>query len=104
VIFEVRLQFSPSRVCGIKEKFDRKRRSLSTIRAGGRYVCRADRQILRSRGDRRGRRGETGYAALDRCYPLSEVAEALRYFGEGHTRGKVVTTVEHDEIAMSEHP
>jgi len=29
----------------------------------------ADRQILRSRGDRRGQRRETGYAALDRRGP-----------------------------------
>lgn len=32
---------------------------------------------------------------IDRCYPLSEVAEALRYYGEGHSRGKVVITVTH---------
>jgi NADPH:quinone reductase-like Zn-dependent oxidoreductase len=32
---------------------------------------------------------------IDRRYPLSEVAEALRYFGEGHAKGKVVITVEH---------
>jgi NADPH:quinone reductase-like Zn-dependent oxidoreductase len=31
---------------------------------------------------------------IDRRYPLSEVAEALRYYGEGHSRGKVVITVE----------
>ncbi len=30
---------------------------------------------------------------IDRCYPLSEVAEALQYLGEGHVRGKVVITV-----------
>jgi NADPH:quinone reductase-like Zn-dependent oxidoreductase len=30
---------------------------------------------------------------IDRRYPLSEVAEALRYFGEGHAKGKVVITV-----------
>lgn len=30
---------------------------------------------------------------IDKCYPLSEAAEALRYYGEGHTRGKVVITV-----------
>jgi len=33
---------------------------------------------------------------IDRCYPLSEAAEALRYLGEGHARGKVVITVEHN--------
>lgn len=31
---------------------------------------------------------------IDRCYPLSEVAEAIRYLAEGHTRGKVIITVE----------
>jgi NADPH:quinone reductase-like Zn-dependent oxidoreductase len=29
---------------------------------------------------------------IDRCYPFSEVAEALRYYGKGHSRGKVVIT------------
>jgi len=33
---------------------------------------------------------------MDRCYPLSEAAEALRYLGAGHARGKVVITMEHD--------
>ena len=30
---------------------------------------------------------------IDRCYPLSDVAEALRYLEAGHARGKVVITV-----------
>jgi NADPH:quinone reductase-like Zn-dependent oxidoreductase len=30
---------------------------------------------------------------IDKRYPLSEVAEALRYFGEGQARGKLVITV-----------
>ncbi len=33
---------------------------------------------------------------IDRRYTLSEVPEALRYLGEGHARGKVVITVEHN--------
>lgn len=33
---------------------------------------------------------------IERCYPLSEAAEALRYLGAGHARGKVVITVEHN--------
>jgi NADPH:quinone reductase-like Zn-dependent oxidoreductase len=33
---------------------------------------------------------------IDRQYPLSEVPEALRYLGEGHAKGKVVITVEHN--------
>ena len=32
---------------------------------------------------------------IDRRYALNEVAEALRYLGEGHAQGKVVITVEH---------
>ncbi len=31
---------------------------------------------------------------IDRCYPLREVAEALRYLEEGKHRGKIVITVE----------
>ena len=31
---------------------------------------------------------------IDRRYPLSEAAEALRYLGAGHARGKVIITVE----------
>lgn len=30
---------------------------------------------------------------IDRCYPLAEVPEALRYVEEGHAQGKVVITV-----------
>jgi NADPH:quinone reductase-like Zn-dependent oxidoreductase len=30
---------------------------------------------------------------IDRCYPLSEVPEAIRYVEEEHARGKVVITV-----------
>lgn len=30
---------------------------------------------------------------IDRCYPLSEVAEAMTYLAEGHAKGKVVITV-----------
>ena len=29
---------------------------------------------------------------IDRCYPLSEVPEALRYLGQGHAKGKVIIT------------
>ena len=32
---------------------------------------------------------------IDKCYPISETAEAIRYLEEGHARGKVVITVEH---------
>ena len=33
---------------------------------------------------------------IDRRYPLSEVPEALRYYGGGHVQGKVVITVGHN--------
>ena len=33
---------------------------------------------------------------IDRSFPLSETAEALRYYAEGHSKGKVVITVEHN--------
>ena len=32
-------------------------------------------------------------AVIDRTYPLSETAEALRYLGDGHARGKIVITI-----------
>lgn len=32
-------------------------------------------------------------SVIDRLYPLSETAEALRYLGKGHARGKIVITV-----------
>jgi NADPH:quinone reductase-like Zn-dependent oxidoreductase len=33
---------------------------------------------------------------IDRCYPLSEVPEAIQYLEEGHARGKVVITIGHN--------
>jgi NADPH:quinone reductase-like Zn-dependent oxidoreductase len=33
---------------------------------------------------------------IERRYPLSQVAEAVRYLEEGHAQGKVVITFEHD--------
>ncbi len=33
-------------------------------------------------------------SVIDRRYPLSDAAEALRYLGEGHARGKIVITLE----------
>ena len=34
---------------------------------------------------------------IDKRYPLSEVPEALRYLEEGHAKGKVVITLEHND-------
>jgi NADPH:quinone reductase-like Zn-dependent oxidoreductase len=38
---------------------------------------------------------ETGKVVpvMDRCFPLDRVAEAMRYFGEEHARGKVIIAV-----------
>lgn len=33
---------------------------------------------------------------VDRTFPLNEVPEAIRYLQEGHARGKVIITVEHN--------
>ena len=33
---------------------------------------------------------------IDRCYTLAETAKAIAYLGHGHTKGKVVITVSHD--------
>jgi NADPH:quinone reductase-like Zn-dependent oxidoreductase len=39
---------------------------------------------------------ETGKVVpvIDRCYPLTETAEAIRYLEKGHARGKVIVNVE----------
>jgi NADPH:quinone reductase-like Zn-dependent oxidoreductase len=34
---------------------------------------------------------------IDRCYPLTETAKAIRYLETGHARGKVVITVAHSD-------
>jgi len=48
---------------------------------------------------------ETGKLApvIDRRYPFSQLPEAFRYFGQGHSRGKVVITVA-DKIRGIERP
>jgi NADPH:quinone reductase-like Zn-dependent oxidoreductase len=33
---------------------------------------------------------------IDKSFPLSEVAEAVRHYENGHPQGKVVITVEHN--------
>jgi NADPH:quinone reductase-like Zn-dependent oxidoreductase len=30
---------------------------------------------------------------IDRCFPLHETADAIRYLEEGHAKGKIVITV-----------
>ena len=30
---------------------------------------------------------------IDRTYPLAEVPEAIRYFAQGHSRGKILITL-----------
>jgi NADPH:quinone reductase-like Zn-dependent oxidoreductase len=36
---------------------------------------------------------------IDKRYPLNEVSEALRYYAEGHARGKVAITMEKNECS-----
>jgi NADPH:quinone reductase-like Zn-dependent oxidoreductase len=36
---------------------------------------------------------------IDRSYPLSEVPQALQYYGDGHAKGKIVISVEQDSNA-----
>ena len=31
---------------------------------------------------------------IDKCFPLNEVPEALRYYGQGRSRGKVIVTMD----------
>jgi NADPH:quinone reductase-like Zn-dependent oxidoreductase len=46
---------------------------------------------------------ETGkiVSVIDRRYPLSQAAEALRYLEEGHARGKVIVTVEQNNAKQA---
>jgi NADPH:quinone reductase-like Zn-dependent oxidoreductase len=46
---------------------------------------------------------ETGKVTpvIDKCYPLSETAEAIRYLETGHARGKVIVTVDHNNRRQS---
>ena len=62
-----------------------------------RYVTKLDKEDLKLLSDLM----QTGKVTpvIDRTYKLSETAEAMRYFEEGHARGKVVITVEQDEQA-----
>src|SRR6266576_4199603 len=57
-----------------------------------RYVTKLDKEDLKLLSDLM----QTGKVTpvIDRTYKLSETAEAMRYFEEGHARGKVVIAVE----------
>jgi NADPH:quinone reductase-like Zn-dependent oxidoreductase len=40
-------------------------------------------------------------SVIDRCYPLGEAVEAMRYVLEGHVRGKVILTNEQDQVPQN---
>ena len=63
------------------------------------YVTKLDKDDLKLLSDLM----QTGKVTpvIDRTYKLSETAEAMRYFEEGHARGKVVITVEQDNKQAS---
>jgi NADPH:quinone reductase-like Zn-dependent oxidoreductase len=63
-----------------------------------RYVTKLDKEDLKLLSDLM----QTGKVTpvIDRTYKLSETAEAMRYFEEGHARGKVIITVKQDEQAL----
>jgi NADPH:quinone reductase-like Zn-dependent oxidoreductase len=46
---------------------------------------------------------ETGkiVPVIDRRYGLGEVVEAMKYLVDGHTRGKIVITMDHDDTSVS---
>src|SRR5580765_9103554 len=62
-----------------------------------RYITKLDKEDLKLLSDLM----QTGKVTpvIDRTFKLSEAAEAMRYFEEGHARGKVVITVEQGEQA-----
>jgi NADPH:quinone reductase-like Zn-dependent oxidoreductase len=35
---------------------------------------------------------------IDRCFPLPSTSEAFHYFGEGHFKGKIIITMEDDQL------
>jgi D-arabinose 1-dehydrogenase-like Zn-dependent alcohol dehydrogenase len=39
---------------------------------------------------------------IDRCYPLAETAEAIRYLEEKYARGKVIIIVDHNKDVVCE--
>jgi NADPH:quinone reductase-like Zn-dependent oxidoreductase len=39
---------------------------------------------------------------IDRCYPLEETADAVRYLEEGHAKGKIVVSVIPGSRALEE--
>ena len=65
--------------------------SLFVRRQGRPFVSMSNREGLAALKDL----SEAGKVSpvIDRTYPLSETAAAVRYLGEGHARGKVVLTL-----------
>jgi NADPH:quinone reductase-like Zn-dependent oxidoreductase len=56
-----------------------------------RYMTKMDQADLKFLGDLMAKGKMTPF--VEKTYPMMETAQALRYFGEGHARGKVVITL-----------
>jgi NADPH:quinone reductase-like Zn-dependent oxidoreductase len=63
------------------------------------FISHTDREDLKILGDL----VKTGKmrSVIDKRYGLPRVSEAMRYLEEGHVRGKVVVTLENDEVAAA---
>src|SRR5262245_5658938 len=57
-----------------------------------RYMTRIDQADIQFLADLMAKGRVTPF--VEKTYPMAETAEALRYFGEGHARGKIVITIE----------
>ncbi|NCC33820.1 MAG: hypothetical protein EOM24_17660 [Chloroflexia bacterium] len=38
---------------------------------------------------------------IDRCYPLGELPEAMRYLASGHARGKIVIVITMEQAGIA---
>jgi NADPH:quinone reductase-like Zn-dependent oxidoreductase len=97
-VSDLKRALSPSGICSVAG-FTSLRRLFQTVLLGGKRVgmmktAKANKEDLVFIKELL----EAGKVVpvIDRCYPLAETAEAIRYLEQGHARGKVVITVTPD--------